>query len=51
VSLCLEHDLPIIVFDLLAPESIARAARGEKIGTLVGDIPTALADSQPSPSS
>jgi uridylate kinase len=51
VSLCLEHNLPIIVFDLLAPESIARAARGEKIGTLVGDIPTALADSQPSPSS
>jgi uridylate kinase len=51
LTLCLEHDLPIIVFDLLAPESIARAARGEKIGTLVGDIPTALADSQPSPSS
>jgi uridylate kinase len=51
LTLCQEHDLPIIVFDLLAPESIARAARGEKIGTLVGDIPTALADSQPSPSS
>jgi uridylate kinase len=51
LTLCLEHNLPIVVFDLLAPESIARAARGEKIGTLVGDIPTAMADSQPSPSS
>jgi uridylate kinase len=51
VSLCLEHNLPIIVFDLLAPESIARAARGEKIGTLVDDIQTVLADSQPPPPS
>jgi uridylate kinase len=49
LTLCLERSLPIVVFDLLAPDSIARAARGEKIGTLVGDIQTALADSQPSP--
>jgi uridylate kinase len=51
LTLCLERSLPIVVFDLLAPESIARAARGEKIGTLVGDIQTALAGSQPSPPS
>ena len=51
LTLCLERSLPIVVFDLLAPDSIARAARGEKIGTLVGDIQTTLAISQPSPSS
>jgi uridylate kinase len=50
LTLCLERSLPIVVFDLLAPDSIARAARGEKIGTLVGDIQTALVESQPSPS-
>jgi uridylate kinase len=50
LTLCLERNLPIVVFDLLAPDSIARAARGEKIGTLVGDIQTALAESQPPPS-
>ena len=34
-SLCLENKLPIIVFDLAAPDSIERAARGEPIGTIV----------------
>lgn len=34
-SLCRENNLPIIVFDLLANGNIARAVRGEKIGTLV----------------
>jgi len=34
-SLCLENKLPIIVFDLAAPDSIERAARGESIGTIV----------------
>jgi uridylate kinase len=36
LSLCMENALPIIVFDLCAPDSIVRAVRGEKIGTLVG---------------
>lgn len=36
LSLCMENALPIIVFDLLAPDSIVRAVRGEKIGTRVG---------------
>ena len=36
LSLCMEHDVPIIVFDLSAADSIVRAVRGEKIGTLVG---------------
>ncbi len=34
-SLCRENNLPIIVFDLMASGNIARAVRGEKIGTLV----------------
>ena len=34
-SLCRENRLPIIVFDLLQSGNIARAVRGEAIGTLV----------------
>ncbi len=34
-SLCMENKLPIIIFDLAAPDSIERAARGETIGTIV----------------
>ena len=35
LSLCLENQLPIIVFDLTAPNSLERAVIGEPIGTLV----------------
>lgn len=34
-SLCMENDLPIIVFDLQGPNSIQRAVAKEPIGTLV----------------
>ena len=34
-SLCRENKLPIIVFDLMTNGNIARAVRGEEIGTLV----------------
>jgi uridylate kinase len=34
-SLCLENNLPIVVFDLHAPNSIQRAVAKELIGTLV----------------
>ena len=34
-SLCRENNLPIIVFDLMKIGNIARAVRGESIGTLV----------------
>ncbi len=34
-SLCRENKLPIIVFDLMQNGNIAKAVRGEKIGTLV----------------
>jgi uridylate kinase len=34
-TLCMDNDLPIVVFDLLVDGNIARAVRGETIGTLV----------------
>jgi uridylate kinase len=35
VSLCMENDLPIIVFDLNGPDNIARVIDGEPVGTLI----------------
>jgi uridylate kinase len=35
ITLCKDNDLPILVFELLAEGNIARAVRGEKIGTLI----------------
>lgn len=35
LSLCMEHRLPIIVFDLGAPDSIIRVVLGEPIGSVV----------------
>jgi uridylate kinase len=35
ISLCMDNELPIVVFDLLTDGNIARAVRGERIGTLV----------------
>ena len=43
LSLCMDNNLPIIVFDLRAPSSIVRAACGETIGTLVAQHESALA--------
>ncbi|MFD5758544.1 uridine monophosphate kinase, partial [Streptomyces sp. NPDC127044] len=37
ITLCRDNKLPILVFELLAEGNIARAVKGEKIGTLVGD--------------
>jgi uridylate kinase len=37
VSLCMENDLPIIVFDLNVPDNITRVALGEPVGTRIGD--------------
>ena len=34
-SLCRENNLPIVVFDLMTNGNIARAVKGDKIGTLV----------------
>src|SRR6202012_237966 len=35
VSLCMDNDLPIVVFDLMGEGNVVRAVRGERIGTLV----------------
>jgi uridylate kinase len=35
VSLCMENDTPIVVFDLNEPENITRVAAGEAVGTLI----------------
>ncbi|HUQ44120.1 MAG TPA: UMP kinase [Candidatus Limnocylindria bacterium] len=37
VSLCMENDLPIIVFDLNGPDNIARVADGEVLGTMISN--------------
>jgi uridylate kinase len=36
VTLCMDNDVPIIVFNLLIPGNIERVILGEEIGTLVG---------------
>ncbi|MGH2463920.1 MAG: UMP kinase [Candidatus Limnocylindrales bacterium] len=35
VSLCMENDLPIVVFDLNQPDNIVRVAQGEPVGTMI----------------
>jgi uridylate kinase len=35
VSLCMDNDLPIVVFDLMREGNVVRAVRGEGVGTLV----------------
>ena len=35
VSLCMENDLPIVVFDLNEPDNIVRVALGEPVGTII----------------
>ncbi|MGQ0721896.1 MAG: UMP kinase [Candidatus Eiseniibacteriota bacterium] len=38
ISLCMENDLPIIVFKLGEPGNMRKALIGEEIGTLVGSV-------------
>jgi uridylate kinase len=38
VSLCMENDLPIIVFDLNQPDNITRVAAGEAVGTRIASV-------------
>ena len=37
-SLCKDNSVPILVFNLDDPENIIKAAKGEKIGTIVTDM-------------
>jgi uridylate kinase len=41
VSLCMENDLPIVVFDLNQPDNITRVAIGEPVGTLISGASSA----------
>ena len=45
VSLCMENDLPIVVFDLNRADNITRVAAGEPVGTRISG-----AHAVPSPS-
>jgi uridylate kinase len=35
ISLCMDNQMPIVVFNLLQDGNIARAVAGERIGTLI----------------
>ncbi|GBF98969.1 uridylate kinase [Raphidocelis subcapitata] len=37
ITLCKENNIPVIVFNALAPGNILRAAMGEEVGTVVAD--------------
>jgi len=43
VSLCMDNDMPLVVFDLTVPGNVVRMVRGEEVGTLVGKVPTVIA--------
>jgi uridylate kinase len=34
-TMCKDHQLPIVVFNITKPGNVVRAVRGERIGTLV----------------
>ena len=40
ISLCMDNDLPILVFDMTREGNIKRAALGHDIGTVVGNLET-----------
>lgn len=37
ITLCQENNIPVVVFNLNKPGNIAKAIKGERVGTLVGD--------------
>jgi uridylate kinase len=42
VSLCMENDLPIVVFDLNKPDNITKVAIGEPVGSLISGAASAV---------
>ncbi len=36
ITLCMENQLPILVFDLFGEGNLERAVRGEDLGSLIG---------------
>jgi uridylate kinase len=45
ISLCMDNNLPILVFNLTEPGNIRKAVLGKDVGTVVGDLPTYLGES------
>ena len=35
ITLCMENDLPIVMFDLMGDGNVKKILRGESVGTLV----------------
>ena len=50
LSLCEENGLPIMVFDIAAPDAIVQAVIDGLVGTVVGAVETQLADETPAAS-
>ncbi len=48
IAQCMEHALPIMVFNFHKPGNIVRAVRGERVGTLVHSAAASDAPAQPS---
>ena len=46
VSLCMENDLPIVVFDLNKPDNITRVAAGQPVGTRIAGARGAVGGSR-----
>jgi uridylate kinase len=42
ITHCMEHNMPILVFNFRKEGNIVRAVRGERIGTLIGSMETEL---------
>ncbi|GLT25177.1 hypothetical protein SLA2020_003230 [Shorea laevis] len=38
ITLCQENNIPVVVFNLSKPGNIAKAIKGERVGTLIGGI-------------
>jgi uridylate kinase len=36
ISLCMDHQMPIVVFDLTVPGNIRRVIAGEPVGSIIG---------------
>jgi uridylate kinase len=47
VSLCMENELPIVVFDLNQPDNITKVAVGEPVGTLISGAASTVGGARP----
>lgn len=48
ITLCMDNHLPIFVVDLWQPHVMEAVVMGERVGTVIGDPATWLADANPS---